>query len=582
MAESPAASASAPAGAGEGPAAGDRATYEPEEILSALDARALRRFIDWSIDEKFGLAVVSIVEPWRREALAAWIARTYEGTRVLRLDDPERATVGQMLLELAPPATTRVLVLKRLEEAKDRIRLCRSLNVPRDDMVKRWAMPWVILVHPSARIDLEMHAPDFIDFAGLWILEDPLHERSNAAPSESIESVPPMDASGVGDVADDLLREAMEHVLWSRHKEAEAVLQRYDRRHPEAIRDLPERMLCEGLLFAARGKLDEAAECFQNALKRLSSGASDDAARGVLRFQLANILHTRGEVEEALHVLREQVLPDQRMRGDAGGQAATLNKIADLLEGKGRIQEALQMRREQVLPLLERTGDRRERLITWLRIAGDLAASGGEAEALKLLREEVIPGFAKLRDARGSAVALGHLADTLDKCGESHEALRIYQEQELPLYEQTGDIRGRAVVLTKIARLLHRVGESDEALRLLREEVLPLREDLADRRGRAITLSTIAAILAERGHLDEALRIRKEAVLPVYEALGDERSAAVARTNVAGLLLDRGASGDREEATRLLRLARASIEALHLPESEEIRQLQQAHDLEKA
>jgi len=69
------------------PAATSGADLVPPELLLTEDnARAYRRFLDWSVGAGFKLGVVEVTEPWRRDALVAWTAATVAGTRVVRLD----------------------------------------------------------------------------------------------------------------------------------------------------------------------------------------------------------------------------------------------------------------------------------------------------------------------------------------------------------------------------------------------------------------------------------------------------------------------------------------------------------------
>lgn len=60
-------------------------------------------------------------------------------------------------------------MLRALEEHRERRRLSRELNVLRDQLARRWAVPWVVIIHPMALLDLEQEAPDFCDFVGLWL-----------------------------------------------------------------------------------------------------------------------------------------------------------------------------------------------------------------------------------------------------------------------------------------------------------------------------------------------------------------------------------------------------------------------------
>jgi hypothetical protein len=115
----------------------------------------------------------------------------------------------------------------------------------------------------------------------------------------------------------------------------------------------------------------------------------------------------------------------------------------------------------------------------------------------------------------------------------------------------------------------------DEALRIYREEQLPVRERLGDIRARAVTWGKIAGVLEARGELEEALRIRREEQLPVCERLGDVRGLLVGRANLAVNLIQRNAPGDRDEAARLLVLAKDAAERMRIPEAEQIRRIQQ-------
>ena len=118
----------------------------------------------------------------------------------------------------------------------------------------------------------------------------------------------------------------------------------------------------------------------------------------------------------------------------------------------------------------------------------------------------------------------------------------------------------------RIADVLQSRGQLDEALRIRREEELPVYERLGDQRSRAVTMGKIADVLESRGQLDEALRIRREDQLPVFERLGDQRARLVCWAKLAVGLLARGATGDRDEARRLLTAAMADALRMGLPE----------------
>ena len=73
--------------------------------------------------------------------------------------------------------------------------------------------------------------------------------------------------------------------------------------------------------------------------------------------QIADILQSRGELDEALRIRREEELPVYERLGDVRSRAVTMGQIADILQSRGELDEALRIRREEQLPVYERLGD---------------------------------------------------------------------------------------------------------------------------------------------------------------------------------------------------------------------------------
>ena len=310
----------------------------------------------------------------------------------------------------------------------------------------------------------------------------------------------------------------------------------------------------------------------------LSSGSPlDDEILGLLWDELADLLASIGELDEALRIYREEQLPIYERLENVRGQAVTLGRIADVLHERGELDEALWIYREKQLPAYELLGDMRELAVTQGKIADVLLARGALDEALRICRENVLPAFERLGDMRERAMTLGRIADVLLARGELDEALRIYREEQLPVYEHLGDVREQAVTLGKIANVLQARGQVDEALRIRQKEELPIYERLGDVRARAVTQGKIADVLQCRGELDEALRIRREEQLPVYERLRLARDLLVCRAKIGLNYLARGATGDRQKALELLNLALQDARRLQLPEAQQITRIIQQH-----
>ena len=299
--------------------------------------------------------------------------------------------------------------------------------------------------------------------------------------------------------------------------------------------------------LVTRGELGRAEDLFAEAAQ-LAEAAGNEVSATIARGQIADILESRGDLDEALRIRKEEELPVYERLGAVRERAVTMGQIADILVSRGDLDEALRIRQEEELPVYERLGAVRARAVTMGQIADILFSRGDLDEALRIRKEEQLPVYERLGDVRSRAVTMGKIADILFSRGDLDEALRIRKEEELPVYERLGAVRERAVTMGRIADILVSRGDLDEALRIRQEEELPVYERLGDVRSRAVTMGRIADILVSRGDLDEALRIRQEEQLPVYERLGDVRSRAVTMGRIADILVSRG---DLDEALRI-------------------------------
>ncbi|HNN95447.1 MAG TPA: tetratricopeptide repeat protein, partial [Pseudomonadota bacterium] len=290
-----------------------------------------------------------------------------------------------------------------------------------------------------------------------------------------------------------------------------------------------------------------------------------DPDRPVLLQLLCDTQHRMGQLDAALQSAQKRADLVKASGADAA-QASAQGQIADIYQARGQLDDALRILREEVLLVFDKLGDIRERAVTMGKIADIYHARGKLDEALRIRWEEVLPVFEKLGDIRSSAVTMGKIADIYRARGQLDEALRIHREEVLPVYQKLGDIRSSAVTMGQIADIYQARGQLDEALRILREEVLLVFDKLGDIRERAVTMGQIADIYQARGQFDEALRICRDEELPVYERLGLARDAMFCRWWMARYLLQRQGPGDRQAARGLLSQAYDVATALKLPE----------------
>jgi hypothetical protein len=151
-------------------------------------------------------------------------------------------------------------------------------------------------------------------------------------------------------------------------------------------------------------------------------------------------------------------------------RADALERMAGVLEGMGELEEALRIRRDEVLPVYRALGDARACALTMSSIAEIMKYWGQRGAALAMWREEILPVFKALGDARLIAVASGKVADLLQLTGDHDEAIRIRVTDQIPIYEVLEDLHGLVVARANLAiNLIARSadGDRDEARQIL-------------------------------------------------------------------------------------------------------------------
>jgi tetratricopeptide (TPR) repeat protein len=244
-------------------------------------------------------------------------------------------------------------------------------------------------------------------------------------------------------------------------------------------------------------------------------------------------------------------LAQQRAAGapvDADEAALLLGAHAERLFIRGDLDEALRILRGELLPILERLGHERARAIAMGQIADILTSRGDLAEALRIREDEELPVYKRLDDVHSGAITMGQITDILQSRGELDKALHILQNELLPAFQRLGDVRSRAVTVGRIADILESRGDLEQALRIRQQEQLPIFQRLDDADNIAHTLWKLARIDLAQKRDGEALSRIREAYAIVLRL---ERAEAIA---VTGMRLGKLAASEQpEEALVVLR-----------------------------
>ena len=529
-------------------------------VIEERDERGFRSALGWIEDQAKLLEL-----PFRSVDL-----REHPGLAVL-----------DALAEALPDPPQGLLALRGLRlplATQDDFPALQQLNVQRDLLVECFPCTWLLLVSPYVGQRLHQEAPDFCDFASLWLDVEPVSISSflpidQPAMARRVsfgEPLVPFSHPDLGGVYAAIR-------AWELDV-ARDLLATFRVAHPEVAREHPlELVYLEAMILQNEGAPAEAQELLRQAQDGEAGQEEEPFAClvGLLLAELsvdlgdmdeawAEVARVAGQLPETRHPLLaaevtllrgqlcwlmgdwDQALAELKMargtfaaHGRERDQAVAMGQIADIMQSRGEVDEALRIRREEELPVYERLGDARSKAVTMGQIADIMQSRGDVDEALRIFREEVLPVSERLGDARSKAVTMGQIADIMQSRGDVDEAMRIRREEELPVYERLGDAREKAVTMAKIANIMQSRGESDEALRIYREELLPVFGRSGDARAKAVTMGQIADILQSRGDVDEALRIRREEQLPVFERLGDAHGEAACRWHIGQQVLDR-------------------------------------------
>ncbi|SMF96299.1 Tetratricopeptide repeat-containing protein [Methylomagnum ishizawai] len=311
-----------------------------------------------------------------------------------------------------------------------------------------------------------------------------------------------------------------------------------------------------GYLYRSLGEWIQALNVFGYAANAFQNA---DDQKGVFKAlaESAEILGLFGDLDEALGQLN-LVFEGFREWGDAREMAITQGRIADILKARGQLDEALRILREEELPVYERLGDVREKAVVQGRIADILQEKGQLNEALSIRQQEQLPVYERLGDVRSKAMVQGKIADILLMRGEMERALHIYHDDLIPTFAIVGDIRSQAVTQGRVADILQARGQLDEALRIREEEELPIYKLLGDVSSTAVTLFKIAGIELEQKQFSQAFEHLGKAY-EIFTRLQVPDGLATVGEHYGQLLRQRG---DPEKGIAILKTALEAAEAL--------------------
>jgi tetratricopeptide (TPR) repeat protein len=175
--------------------------------------------------------------------------------------------------------------------------------------------------------------------------------------------------------------------------------------------------------------------------------------------KIADILQARGELDEALRLLRDEVLAIFERLGDVRSKAVTMGQIADILQARGELDEALVLQ-EQRLPIARRLDDIDSLAhVLYSRASIRLQRRDHERGGLQEIYEDLAEAFefsCKLGRPDFISGVGWLLAQVLTLGGLRDEALSVLDAVEAA-WRKLGNAQG----LAEVAELRARIGAAD-------------------------------------------------------------------------------------------------------------------------
>ena len=487
--------------------------------LSAVDLRALTRFLEQSVDHGFRLAIVESASHARREDILAEVAAAI-GPRLLGLASDELPgaetnlwTALQGPFSLQAP---RCLALWGLDSGA-RSDWASQLNVQRDLFVRDFAVPWLLFIHPASRVPLLQAAPDFCDFAILWLRDDSEPHVAVASPDMQMQDSSLSLSSA--NVENPFLHQALVALAAVRFDAARDALSRFTLQPDQDVLDRIRHRLYSACLERAQGKTALAEALVRDARNMLAQQPSSAEAQGLTRLadvELGFVLLQSGRYGEAETLLRRALpLFEEALGREHPDYAALLNNLGSVLERQGKYAEAERVTRDALL-IAEKVGREHPFYGASLHnLAITLAAQGRWSEAEGVLRDALSRKETALgREHPDYGRSLHALGGVLSKQGKHAEADPILRASHAALEKTLGrEHPDVSTSLHNLAIALKEQGKYGEAELLLREAVaLKQKIQGRDHRDYAVSLFELADTLVRQGHYTEAEPLLREAL----------------------------------------------------------------------
>ncbi len=551
----------------------------PPEFLSPEDLRALTRFVEQSLDHGFRLAIIETKTFGEYELVMGVVAPLIgSGLVQVSVQQLRGENMWQELLPLVQESPARCLALSGLTNDSQQSWL-RQLNVQRDLFVRDLAIPWLLFLHPTARVSMMETAPDFCDFATLWIRYP--ESSSSSSPLPTLNAPQPILFTDVplSSVFHPLLQQAQDAIGATQFDAAQDLLSRFDLQAQQSAEDRLYRRFLEAKLARLAGKLRTAENSLRTCLAQLTEEQPVSARILLLRLltghELGSLLMNQGKYAEAEAQYRHCLDFMKAVIGPNHPNYVVYQIfLAQALERQGRYAEAELILRGSVVQT-EMSDEHPMHVQAVNRLGIVLQMQGRYSEAEALFRQALTRTERRWGTAHSSLVASLHgLAIALQAQGTYQEAEALFRRSMTITEKSLGTAHPiYGLSLSALSATLVSQGKFAEAEALLHNGLAVIEKTIGISHpfyGQA--LHALASIWKEQGKFTDAENLLRRALAIAEKALGENHPELCAP--LVGLALVLAQLGQPTTALPLLERARSIAEQSLSPNHPDLGKIQ--------
>ncbi len=218
-----------------------------------------------------------------------------------------------------------------------------------------------------------------------------------------------------------------------------------------------------GLIYLNYGWLEQASECFRQAMEQRPDGPNQAAWLGNLGQTLAEM----GQLEESISCYRA-ALTCARAAGDRRAEGKCLASEGLSHFHQGRFEEAMECYK-QALELTQQDNDLESRG-TWLGNLGNVYLRLGQNDRARELCQEGLELAKSRQDRHSEAALLDSLGDCFARSGDFESALKHYSNA-LAIGRAISDKLGERIYLANIGRAYRQLGKTEPAMEHLKRAI---------------------------------------------------------------------------------------------------------------